>query len=102
MFRKDKVMQPFTFEYELASLQSVLQAMLRHTHPFLFPYMPFNYLLFEADKEAVIYLNQDKNRCLHIPVGGGVIEASHIVLWNWKIKNLFLGPNKVHVTVQKE
>ena len=94
--------QPFTFEYELASLETVLETKIAKKYPFLFKRMPFNYVLVESDREVAFFLNQDPNKRLYVPVGGGVIEADHIKLWSWKIENLYDGNNKVHVTVQKE
>lgn len=94
--------QPFTFEYELSSLETVLETKIPKTKPFLFKRMPFNYVLIESDRELAFFMNGDPNKRLYCPVGGGVIEASHINLWTWKIQNLYAGNNKVHVTVQKE
>ena len=102
MFRKKKRMQPFTFSYSLASGESVLETMLRHTHPQLFKYMPFNHVLVEAERECDFYINQDSNKLLHVPVGGGVVRSNSVHLWNWKIVNLHAGENKVYVTVEKE
>ena len=103
LFRKKRRCDPYTFEYDFTVENEVkIESMLSKTHPFLFPCMPFNYVLIEAERELAFYLNQDPNKLLHVPVGGGVIEADHISLSNWKLKNLYDGTNKVYVTVQKE
>ena len=94
-------MQPYTFPYSLASGESKLETMLRHTHPHLFKYMPFNHVLIEAERECNFHINQDSNKLLHVPVGGGVVKADNINLWNWKLENLYAGDNTVYVTVQK-
>ena len=64
--------------------------------------MPFNYVLVEAERECAFYLNQDPNKLLHVPVGGGVVEADNIVLWSWKLENRYAGNNKVFVTVERQ
>lgn len=64
--------------------------------------MPFNFVLIEADREAMFFINQDPEKKLHVPKGGGILEAGHIHLSSWRIENLYSGANKIYVTVQKE
>lgn len=102
-FRRKRTCDPYTFEYNFTVINEiVIESMLSKTHPSLYPCMPFNYVVVQAEREAVLYLNQDESKALVVPVGGGIVEADHINLSNWKIKNLYNGVNKVYVTVQKE
>ena len=94
--------QPFAFDYEFSTLgEFFLETKIAKKYPFLFRRMPFNICTIEAIRELAFFVNSDPQQKVNVPKGGGVIELEDVVLWNWKIQNLYNGVNIASVVVQK-